>query len=178
MATAQCRRCTRTKSSVDRSGLCWSCRAPKRARVRTTQRRAEVRNPPRPPYGLVPGACALCGGPVRPPRRTWCSQDCVDTWNLATSPEMATQQLAALHGPACADCGGEREPEDYGVELDHRRPLWSLDEAERLELWWWLPGNLQLLGPRCHRAKTAREATARAYMRRAQAEGRQVRYAG
>ncbi len=146
--------------------------------------RAAARRPPPPPYRGLAGLvvvddviigrlCSLCGEAVPKGRQTWCGQDCVDTWNLAASPDAARAHLVKLLGPTCQGCDGALEPAFYFCELDHVRPLWSLDDEERLELRWWLPFNLQLLGPKCHRAKTAREAGERAALRRRQGRGGQ-----
>lgn len=167
--------------------------------------------------------CCLCGHhPLPPRRRSWCSDDCVHLWNLATSGEVARRHLLQVFGHRCWSCdadwrlgltddhdqfgsvwggrplgsirgpsGGwrDRQPAPEGwihptycewpgpvlgppsplrveLEVEHVRPLWSLDEVERLELRWWLPFNLQLLCVPCHRAKTKREAGARAAYRR------------
>lgn len=97
-------------------------------------------------------------------------------------------QLVALHGRECWTCGarwqpgwaptprswgdyehpllGPPEPVRVVLEVDHVRPLWSLDDDERTELRWWLPFNLQALCTECHRAKTAAEAAERARRRR------------
>jgi 5-methylcytosine-specific restriction endonuclease McrA len=100
-------------------------------------------------------------------------------WNLATLPLYQHQQLEYFHGPACWSCGvtavwrpgrlppfpqrpGPPLPTQVPHEVDHVRPLWSLTDAERLELRWWLPFNLQLLCVGCHKAKTKREARDRA----------------
>lgn len=143
------------------------------------------RKPPRPPFQGQPGRCALCGTTeLERGRRTWCSQECVDTWRLATDARWCTHQLLELHGRACWGCGqvpwypwpnptywappgqdpvhGPPSPLVEDLELDHVRPLWSLHPEDRQDLRWWLPGNLQLLCRRCHRDKTAQEATRRA----------------
>lgn len=53
------------------------------------------------------------------------------------------------------------------LEVDHRTPLWEVaglpDEERR---WYFGPANLWLLCPKCHKAKTAREAVRRAHERR------------
>jgi hypothetical protein len=53
------------------------------------------------------------------------------------------------------------------LQVDHKTPLWSVDPSlawpERR--WFWGPGNLWLLCPDCHKAKTAREAGERARAR-------------
>lgn len=105
----------------------------------------------------------MCGTTELPPRRrTWCSDTCVDLWLLATMPAVATSQLLELHGDTCWACDGPGP-----LELEHVRPLWSLTPAERKQLRWWLPYNLQLLCVPCHKAKSKREAGERAALRRA-----------
>lgn len=167
-------------------GECWDCWEKDRERQRAKSRRsAEVRNPPRPPFEKVAGACSLCGTTDLPPRRrSWCSDLCVDTWNLATSAAYATRQLIDLHGDRCWSC--DRTEETVEVErwlhdadsidlvqvtrpvtlfLDHVRPLWLLTVDEAAELRWWLPYNLQLLCGPCHGRKTRSEARLRALIR-------------
>lgn len=61
-----------------------------------------------------------------------------------------------------ANTNADAEP----LDVDHVRPLWSLDDTERAELRWWMPSNLQLLCGTCHKAKTAAEAAERAALRR------------
>lgn len=106
------------------------------------------------------GTCTLCSGPVTGRRRTWCSDRCVELWRLATTRPVQVAHLRAVYD-GCWSCGRQGGP----VEVDHVRPLWSLTTVERYELRWWLPGNLQLLCPECHKGKTAREARDRALVR-------------
>ena len=82
-------------------------------------------------------------------------------WHLATDRRLQRANLLAVFGDRCWSCLDEP-----GAFIDHVRPLWSLGAIERAELRWWLPSNLQLVGPACHRAKTAREARERAALRR------------
>lgn len=137
----------------------WIRDKPKADRRRRGAARArELRRPPRPPFEAQPGVCNLCGEVLEGRRRTWCSDACVTVWFIATSQTHARYQLVELHGRRCWSCG---EPAGR-LEVDHRRPLWSLDPIERLDLRWWLPFNLELLCVPCHRAKTAAEAGMRA----------------
>lgn len=78
-------------------------------------------------------------------------------WHYVAFPQVAVGLLVQAHGQICWGCRARNRP----LELEHVRPLWSLTPAERLELKWWLPFNLQLLCRECHRAKTAREARER-----------------
>lgn len=134
-------------------------RAVARARAaRNNARRKVVRTPPRPPFEKVPGVCSMCGAELEGRRRSWCSDGCVALWLIATNATNAHGQLVTLHGPRCWGCGAP----SHRLEVDHVRPLWALDDLERLELRWWLPFNLQLLCPPCHRAKTGFEAGMRA----------------
>lgn len=55
------------------------------------------------------------------------------------------------------------------LEVDHRVPLWEVaDLPDDERRWYFGPGNLWLLCPRCHKAKTRAEAARRAAERRAQ----------
>jgi hypothetical protein len=125
------------------------------------KRAASIRRPPDPPFRGQAGRCSLCGEAVSGRRRTWCSQACVDLWWIATTPRIAYYHLSVMFGDVCWVCFDEP-----GGEVDHVRPLWSLGVQERQQLRWWLPFNLQLIGPRCHKAKTAREAALRAAWRK------------
>lgn len=98
------------------------------------------------------------------PRRTWCSQACVDVYALSRFPAIAAADLRMFY-PGCWECGA-LESFDVAVEVEHVVPLWSLDELERGELKWWLPFNLQLLCQPCHRAKSKLEAQVRAQLRK------------
>lgn len=113
------------------------------------------------------GRCSLCGTTELPPRRrSWCSDDCVTMWNVASAGQAALAHLRAVHGSFCHCCG---DPVSY-LEVDHWRPLWSLTDEMRLELRWWLPFNLRLLCQSCHRSKTRHEAAVRAAVRRGDSE--------
>lgn len=83
--------------------------------------------------------------------------------------QLAHYVLSAELGNLCWVCFDEP-----GWEVDHVRPLWSLTQEERLELRWWLPFNLQLIGHSCHKAKTAREAHLRAAWRQGERWPRDV----
>lgn len=127
-------------------------------------RTAQVRTPPKWPGAKVPGRCNLCLAPVPKGRQTWCSQTCVDIWFLATTPNVQAAHLRLTY-EGCFECGVLTRQ----TEVDHIKPLWSLEPHERRELKWWLPFNLQLLCDECHKAKTKREAAVRAALRRGQA---------
>lgn len=97
----------------------------------------------------------MCGE-LSTAKRGWWHPECAETWKLAAFPRFAFGALR-LEGNRCWRC----DARDRALELEHIRPLWSLTPAERLELKWWLPFNLQLLCRECHRAKTAHEAADR-----------------
>lgn len=60
-------------------------------RQRAASRRARaIRTPPRPPHEATKGTCSMCGtSPLPGRRRSWCSDTCVDLWNLAASAQVA-----------------------------------------------------------------------------------------
>lgn len=147
-----------------------------------TTKLLDVRKPPRPPFegrkgvldgpgGILRRRCAWCGTEVTGRRRTWCSEGCVWTWRLIAFPAEAAAHLFELGGHTCWNCGEPGWPDPktpWGavLEMDHRRPLWSLSPQERSEHRWWLPFNLWMLCRTCHAAKTAAEAAERAALRR------------
>jgi hypothetical protein len=86
-----------------------------------------VRRPPRPPFETTLGVCSMCGGPLPGRRRSWCSDACVDIWNVATRQPDALAHLVGLHGHRCWGCGAdwevrEREPyELFGYVYEYPR---------------------------------------------------------
>jgi 5-methylcytosine-specific restriction enzyme A len=49
--------------------------------------------------------CRFCGGIVKPPRLTFCSQACVDQWTLRSRPAEARRQVEKRDRGICAVCG-------------------------------------------------------------------------
>lgn len=90
---------------------------------------------------------------------------------MATSSDRVRADLMAFY-PGCWECGARDHLDDdlrwidVGLQVDHVVPLWNLTAAERLELKWWLPWNLQLLCRACHAVKSKREAARRAEIAR------------
>lgn len=150
------------------------------------------RQMPKPPYrkareidGVLYSICRLCAAPIRCPdgapdrRRMW-HPACVDMFLAATDPGRLRAQVFSRDHGVCAGCGLEcaRLAEDgepwwkrhnrivdgvtwvelHEWEADHIVPI---IDGGLLEL-----ANVQTLCAACHRAKTAREATARAERRR------------
>lgn len=56
----------------------------------------------------VKGACTWCGVLVAPPRRTWCSQECVDAFNW-TQPGVQRSRIGQRDRGVCAACGLDTE---------------------------------------------------------------------
>lgn len=53
----------------------------------------------------------MCGlRPLPGRRRSWCSDECVRIWWLATDSNTALRELVALHGHRCWECGRSWEP--------------------------------------------------------------------
>lgn len=76
-------------------------------------------------------------------------------WVDLTPEERAVGSFVAIER-ACA------------LEVDHKVPLWSVaDLPDEERRWYFGPGNLWLLCPRCHKIKTRRESAQRAAERRA-----------
>ena len=123
-------------------------------------------------------------------RRAW-HPECVDAYKLHAWPKVQFAFVRNRDGGKCHTCkakpkkwlAGRRESVDHltrgryvrvksvtALELDHTVPLWSIshlpaDERRPFHA----PENLRLLCPACHQAKTAREAAARAALRRSYA---------
>lgn len=128
------------------------------------------------------------GTPMLP--RSW-HPECVTTYKLHAWPAVQTAFVRKRDGDRCAVCGDSAQkwnrgrtmyvwapkPEDRtsvceidrvsALELDHRTPLWSIQDRPTTErVWFYGPENLQLLCPLHHAEKTRREAGERAVRRK------------
>lgn len=132
-------------------------------------------------YARVPrGTCRWCGGPVQPPRRTFCSDACVHEWRVRSDPGYVRECLWKRDHGVCAGCATDTvAPARDAYESRWGRPYpdpwgergpWVADHIVPVHLGGGECGleNFQTLCLVCNRAKTAAEAKARA-------ERRQVR---
>ena len=126
-------------------------------------------------YAQVPrGTCRWCGGPVAPPKRTFCSDACVHEWRIRSDPGYVRECLWKRDHGICAHCGldtvaeaRERYEERHGRPYpEHwgKRGPWDADHIHPVHLGGGECGleGYQTLCKDCHKAKTAREAAARA----------------
>ena len=51
------------------------------------------------------GRCSWCGGPVKPPRRSWCSAACVEEWAIRSSGSHVRHRVEQRDHGVCAKCG-------------------------------------------------------------------------
>lgn len=51
------------------------------------------------------GRCRWCGGEVKKPRRTFCSDVCVDDWMVRRSPGLLRKRVEKRDRGVCAGCG-------------------------------------------------------------------------
>ena len=147
---------------------------------------------PRIPFSDAPqGTCRWCGqailhetGPKkgkRNNRRRW-HQPCVDTYN-ESDPREARRSVRKRDRGHCANChidtyalrrklkgrGSHRKLRELGFKP--RMSLWELDHIVPLiDGGGHEPANLQTLCTPCHKAKTAREASARRAVTRVEEE--------
>jgi hypothetical protein len=117
------------------------------------------------------GRCRWCGGLVEPPRRTWCSDECVDAWGILTSSAIVRSAVWKRDHGICAQCGHDAtkytrtdgSTVDVGMwgewDADHIVPVWKGGGLCGLD-------NYQTLCRDCHAAKTAADAAERAVLRR------------
>lgn len=67
--------------------------------------------------------CRECGGPVRAPRRTFCSEACVDSLRIRTSPSAAREVVFQRDFGVCAICRrNTQELRESLRRLRRRRP--------------------------------------------------------
>ncbi|MBY0274708.1 HNH endonuclease [Candidatus Binatia bacterium] len=50
-------------------------------------------------------SCRRCKGPVDPPRRSWCSQDCVDAFLFERHQSVRRARVKERDQGVCAECG-------------------------------------------------------------------------
>ena len=55
-------------------------------------------------HGRVKGRCRECGKKAEPPRVSWCSQSCVDTYLLRTDPGAQRAAVFARDRGVCSHC--------------------------------------------------------------------------
>jgi 5-methylcytosine-specific restriction endonuclease McrA len=133
------------------------------------------------------GECRYCGGAVVKPRRTFCSQKCVDEYMIRTSASYARRLVLKRDKGICAECGidcvalrkkllariKKHQREDYvngyqrsrrllerlGISIK-RNTLWDADHILPVEHGGGMCGldNLQTLCWRCHAKKTKKAA--------------------
>ena len=96
----------------------------------------------RSPNGLV--LCRRCGQEVAPPRRTFCSDACVNEWRLRTDPAYLRERVFRRDKGICAICGlntvalssalrklnwrgRQRRCAELGVPISRIKSLWDAD---------------------------------------------------
>lgn len=57
------------------------------------------------PRKRILGTCTYCRGPVKKPRRYWCSDDCVHEWKVRTSGSYIRSCLLKRDRGVCQQCG-------------------------------------------------------------------------
>lgn len=92
--------------------------------------------------------CRWCGVPVVPPKRTFCSKECVHEWKLRSSPQYVRQCLFKRDRGVCTSCGldtyklskGLRKPlageskEDWSKRVKQTRKKYNIPD-HRVTLW-------------------------------------------
>ena len=110
------------------------------------------------------GYCTWCQEPVEPPKRTWCSQECVEEYRLATDWTYIRNQVFKRDKGICALCGKSTQKPNktarqllyrcnYKFEVDHIIPF-SVCQSHNLV-------NLRTLCPACHKQITIAQAKER-----------------
>lgn len=133
--------------------------------------------------------CRRCGGSVPPPKRSWCSAECIHEHRITTDRRYARSCMEKRDRGVCAKCGEDcvalrRKvnsiiPESARAAMfaglpahrlqDDSLSLWDMDHTRPVAGGGGACGldNLRTLCLPCHGRKTAREAGERARARRA-----------
>lgn len=131
--------------------------------------------PPKPPF-----LCRLCDGPCPPRRSSWCSDECMGAYFLATDSAWLRKQVEKRDKGICAACGMDTIALNRRLsQMDHmqmrhshvilikngfnvggwKQTLWDADHIEPVdEGGSWELSNVQTLCHPCHKEKTAEQA--------------------
>lgn len=90
------------------------------------------------------GTCTWCSGEVKKPRRTWCSEECVDQMRAMDPNAIRSRVLKRDEGKPCPLCGSER----FFGEVDHIVPI--IEGGHPFDL-----ANLRTICTDCHKQETA-----------------------
>jgi 5-methylcytosine-specific restriction enzyme A len=90
--------------------------------------RANPRQLPRGPNGRA--LCRWCSSEVQPPRRTFCSDDCVHQWRLRSSASYVREQVLKRDRGVCAVC----EADTMALARSLRRLPWHARKRRCNEL--------------------------------------------
>lgn len=101
------------------------------------------------PFRHAPnGYCRLCGTKVSGRRKTWCSEQCILNWGIASNHRTRRRQVYLRDKGVCALCN--KKTEDW--QADHIKPL---IECSRGNIEAFLMGNLRTLCAKCHSGETS-----------------------
>lgn len=101
------------------------------------------------------GECTWCGGEVKKPRRTWCSDACVEEFRRRDPNTLRSRILTRDKGKPCPLCGATR----FMPEVDHITPI--IEGGDPFD-----PENLRTICDECHKRETAALAARRATARK------------
>lgn len=77
--------------------------------------------------------CRWCETPVKPPRRYWCSQACVDDYRERNDPQYQRRKLRERDGGICVLCGRDAlRLKRIFDRARYRRHRWNQRHAEEL----------------------------------------------
>lgn len=115
--------------------------------------------------------CRWCKGPVEPPKRSWCSKECVKEFLIRSSAQSLRRAVFERDKGVCACCGADTEKikrvayhakadiwETYramGFNWNRHQTLWEADHVLEVSAGGETSlDNIQTLCVPCHKAKT------------------------
>lgn len=117
-------------------------------KFRTSLAKRQIHRVPILPYKLsAKKVCRLCGGAVQGRRRTWCSDECVKNWKIASDHKFRRSCVYKRDKGKCAKC--QQVTDDW--QVDHIKPL---IQCSRADINAFLMGNLRTLCVKCHAGET------------------------
>jgi 5-methylcytosine-specific restriction enzyme A len=93
-------------------------------------------------HGKRLAACRECAGPIKPPARSFCSNECVLAWKIRSQPAVAARLVLERDAGVCAECGIDC----VALRRELEALLWAMRKASRADYGQYAPLDFELKG--------------------------------